>query len=124
MVYRGTIKGGGVVLPADVTLPDGTEVLVALPDQWAGSESGRAALRELTELGRRSGILLTEWPPYPTGSPTPGADAPSDRDGPVEEPRDYPIADFLSPIAYAWDEDIYVAEQAVRAYLNDSHAYH
>src|SRR5262245_43796446 len=71
MVYRGTIKGGVVVLPADVTLPDGTEVLVALPDQWAGSESGRAALRGSTEFSRRAGMSPTEWPPYPAGSPTP-----------------------------------------------------
>jgi hypothetical protein len=42
MVYRGTIKGGGVVLPADVTLPEGTEVLVALPAQRAESAAGLA----------------------------------------------------------------------------------
>jgi hypothetical protein len=124
MVYRGTIKGGGVVLPADVALPDGTEVLVALADQWAGSESGPAVLRESTELGRRAGISPTEWPSYPAGSPPSGADAPSGQAGPVEEPRDDPVADFLSPIEYAWDEDIYAAEEAVKAYLNDAHAHH
>lgn len=124
MVYRGTIKGGGVVLPADVTIPDGTEVLVALPDQGAGSESGPVALRKPTEPGRRAGISPTEWPSYAAGSPPPGADAPSGQHGPAEEPRDDPVADYLSPIEYAWDEDIYAAEEAVKAYLNDAHAYH
>jgi hypothetical protein len=124
MVYRGTIKGGGVVLPVDVALPDGTEVLVALPDQWAGSAFGHAALREATELGRRAGISPTEWSSYPSGSPTPGADAPSGQAGPVEEPRGDPVADYLSPIEYAWDENIYAAEEAVKAYLNDAHAHH
>jgi hypothetical protein len=124
MVYRGTIKGGGVVLPAGVSLPDGTEVLVALPNQGVGSESERAALRESTVFGRREGASPSEWPPDPAGHPQAGADGPSDEDGPVEEPHDYPVADFLSPLEYDWDEDIYAAEEAVRAYLNDSHAHH
>jgi hypothetical protein len=87
MVYRGTIKSGGVVaLPFGVTLPEGTEGLVA-------------------DLAQDADQL-----PQPVERP--------------EEPRGYPVADFLSPTEYAWDEDAYAAAEAVRAYLSDCHADH
>jgi hypothetical protein len=120
MVYRGTIKSGGVVLPADVTLPEGTEVLVALPDQRADSEAAPPIWEMWTELGRRAGTLPTDLAANPTRS----ADHPSGQDGPAEGPQSYPVADFLSPTEYAWNEDNYAAEVAVRAYLSDSHADH
>jgi hypothetical protein len=63
MVYRGTIKGGVVVLPADVTLPEGTEVLVALPDQRVEPAAGAAIWEKLTELGRWAETLPSDLPP-------------------------------------------------------------
>jgi hypothetical protein len=144
MVYRGMIKGGGVVLPAGVTLPEGTEVLVALPDQpdeavipGTSAQLGRRAGVEVAvskhfyslpgtsaELGRRVGRSPTDLPPVPAPDLAPGADHPP---GPVvrpEEPRGYPVAEFLSPTEYAWDEDLYAGEEAARAYLSDCHADH
>jgi hypothetical protein len=120
MVYRGMINDGVVVLPAGVTLPEGTEVLVALPDQPA-----EAVIRGTTaELGRRVGISPTNLPPVPVADRAQGADHPRGPAGRLEEPRGYPVADFLSPTEYAWDEDVYAAEEAVRAYLSDCHADH
>jgi hypothetical protein len=118
MVYRGTIRSGRVVLPADVTLPEGTEVLVALPDRRAESEAGSAIREKAPGLGRRPATSQ----PEPAAQSGPYADHPSRRGGPGEELRDYPVADFLSPTEYAWDGDVYAAEEAVRAYLDDSHA--
>jgi hypothetical protein len=36
----------------------------------------------------------------------------------------YPMAEFIRPTAFAWDEDFRVAEEAARAYLKNSHADH
>ncbi len=36
----------------------------------------------------------------------------------------YPVAEFIRPTAYVWDEDLFAAEEAVRTYLKDSHADH
>jgi len=63
MVYRGTIKSGVVVLPADVALPVGTEVLVALPYQPPDSAAGQAIWERLTELGRWAETLPSDLPP-------------------------------------------------------------
>jgi hypothetical protein len=122
MVYRGTIKDGGVVLPADVTLPEGTEVLVAVPDPRAEPAAGLAIRERLTEPGSRADASPSDLPPNPALKSAPCADQRSGQDGPAEEPRDYPVADFISPIGYDWNEDVYAAEEAVRAYLSDSHA--
>jgi hypothetical protein len=124
MVYRGTIKSGGGVLPADVTLPEGTEVLVALPDQRTDAVAAPPIWEMGTELGRRAGTFPTDLPTDLAANPTQSADHTSGQDGPVEEPQSYPVADFLSPTEYAWNGDIYAAEVAVRAYLSDSHADH
>ncbi len=120
MVYRGTIKGGGVVLPADVILPEGTEVLVALPEQ--GTEPG---VREWSaELRRWAQTSPTGLPSQPAATPAPRGDHPSGHGRPAEVPPGDHVTDFLSPAEYAWNADVYAAEQAVRAYLGDSHADH
>ena len=124
MVYRGTIKSGRVILPSDVTLPEGAEVLVSLPDEPPGPAAGSGIWQKLTELGQWAETLPTDLMPYPAANPAPCADHPSGQDGPAEEPRSHPVADFLSPIEYAWNDDVYAAEVAVRAYLSDSHADH
>ena len=42
-----------------------------------------------------------------------------------EEPlQEYPLADFVKQTEYAWDEDFFAAEEAVRRYLKESHADH
>jgi hypothetical protein len=38
--------------------------------------------------------------------------------------REYPTADFIKPTEYDWNIDKFIAEQAVREYLRDSHADH
>jgi hypothetical protein len=120
MVYRGMIKGGGVVLPVGVTLPEGTEVLVALPDQPV-----EAFIRGTSaEVGRRVGSSPANVPPVPAADLARGRDHTAGPAGRTEEPRGYPVADFLLPTEYAWDEDVYAAEEAVRAYLSDCHADH
>jgi hypothetical protein len=69
MVYRGTIKSGVVVLPADVTLPEGTEVLVALPDSPDEAAAQSPIWEKLTDLGRWAGrrhcrpTCHRTWPP-------------------------------------------------------------
>jgi hypothetical protein len=124
MVYRGTIKGGGVVLPVDVTLPEGTEVLVALPDHRAESVVGSVIRETSADFGRPAGMLPTDRLPDLAANPARGDDHLPRQQAPPEEPPSYPVADFLSPSVYAWDEDVYAAEEAVRAYLSDSHADH
>ena len=39
-----------------------------------------------------------------------------------EQPKDYPVADFLDPIEYTWSEAQYEAQSAAKRYLEDSHA--
>jgi len=43
---------------------------------------------------------------------------------PEEQPQEYPTAGFIKQTEYAWDEDFFAAEDAVRRYLKDSHADH
>jgi hypothetical protein len=43
---------------------------------------------------------------------------------PEERDREYPTADFIEPTKYDWSIDKFIAEQAVREYLRDSHANH
>jgi hypothetical protein len=63
MVYRGTIKSGVVILPADVTLPEGAEVFVSLADQPPGTTAGSGIWQKLTDLGRWAENLPTDMPP-------------------------------------------------------------
>ena len=48
--------------------------------------------------------------------------------GPVGQQRvavaSYAIAAFIQPLEYAWNEDFFAAEEALKVYLNDSHADH
>ena len=115
MVYRGMIKSGGVVaLPFGVTLPEGTEVLVALPDQPA-----EALIRD----GRRARPACRDFVHHL--QPVPAADL---RKTPIifrnrsNGPRSREA--IPSPISsrrpsMPWDQDVYAAEEAVRAYLSD-----
>ncbi len=71
MVYRGTIKSGRVILPSDVTLPEGAEVLVSLPDEPPGPAAGSGIWQKLTELGQWAETLPTDLMPYPAANPAP-----------------------------------------------------
>lgn len=62
MVYRGTIKGGVVILPADIALPEGAQVLVSLPDQPPGEGAESGIWQKLTELGRWAETVPTDLP--------------------------------------------------------------
>ena len=63
MTYRGTVKSGVVVLPADVTLPEGTEVMVTLPDLPPKPATEPTVWTRLSELGRWVETLPTDLPP-------------------------------------------------------------
>jgi hypothetical protein len=41
-----------------------------------------------------------------------------------EPSREYPTATFIDPIEYNWNLDLFIAKQAVRRYLKESHADH
>jgi hypothetical protein len=41
-----------------------------------------------------------------------------------EPSQEYPTATFIEPTEYDWNENIFKAEQAVRRYLEESHADH
>ena len=61
MIYRGTVKSGVVVLPADVTLPEGTEVEIVVTEGEPPTSSGIWA--RLAELGRWAETQPSELPP-------------------------------------------------------------
>ena len=71
-------------------------------------------------------------PTAPSGrdelEPTAGArNGDEEGESPAREQKpaeDYPIADWIEPIEYDWNLEIFKAEQAVRQYLKDSHADH
>ena len=62
MTYRGTVRSGVVILPANVALPEGTEVDIVVPE----SETTRAASgvwAKLADLGRWAETQPSELPP-------------------------------------------------------------
>jgi hypothetical protein len=64
VTYRGTVQSGVVVLPAGVTLPEGAEVVVTMPDASAPTPSEPPRLGDkLAELGRWAESLPTDLPP-------------------------------------------------------------
>ncbi len=64
MTYRGTVQSGVVVLPVGVTLPEGAEVVVTMPDAPAPGPSDPPRLGDkLADLGRWSESLPTDLPP-------------------------------------------------------------
>ena len=62
MVYRGRVKSGVVVLPADVTFPEGAEVLVTLAEQPPGPVAGPTIWDKLTELGQWAETFPSDLP--------------------------------------------------------------
>jgi hypothetical protein len=58
MTYRGTVRSNVVVLLADVTLPDGAEVVVS--DERSTSPAGRSIWEKLCDLGQWAETLPTD----------------------------------------------------------------
>ena len=64
MTYRGTVQSGVVVLPVGVTLSEGAEVVVTVPDASTSDTSESPRLGDkLAELGRWAESLPTDLPP-------------------------------------------------------------
>lgn len=63
MTYRGTIRGGVVVLPEGVDLPEGTEVEVSLPIERPEAPAKPTVWDKLSALGEWAETLPTDLPP-------------------------------------------------------------
>jgi hypothetical protein len=63
MTCRGTVRSGVVVLHDEVTLPEGTEVVVVLPDFEPAQPGEPSIWDKLSDLGRWAEDLPTDLPP-------------------------------------------------------------
>jgi hypothetical protein len=63
MTYRGTVRSGVVVLPADVALPEGAEVVVVVPEGEPTKVATTDVWMKLTDLGRWSETQPSDLPP-------------------------------------------------------------
>jgi len=111
-----TIQPGGRIEVVSGELPEGgqAEVIILVDEARTrrrfndGAGSGQGIIHPLVQAaGRSSG---------------------DERDArgwqPEEQLPEYPTAGFIKQTEYAWDEDFFAAEDAVRRYLKDSHADH
>jgi hypothetical protein len=62
MTYRGTVRGGMVELPAEVTLPDGTEVVIVV-SETATPRAESGIWGRLAALGRWAETQPSDLPP-------------------------------------------------------------
>lgn len=60
MTYRGTVRGGVIVLPADVALPEGAAVEVVVPDDTPTPTP--TIWSKLADLGRWAETQPTDLP--------------------------------------------------------------
>jgi virulence-associated protein VagC len=63
MTYRGTVRSGVVVLPTDVSLPEGAEVVVVVSEGDQATEKIPGIWAKLEALGRWAETLPTDLPP-------------------------------------------------------------
>jgi hypothetical protein len=63
MTYRGTVRSGVVVLPANVTLPEGVEVVVVVREEGPTKTAAAGVWSKLAELGRWAENLPSDLPP-------------------------------------------------------------
>ncbi len=63
MTYQGKVKSGVVVLPEDVTLPEGADVVVTFPDVAPVIPGEPSIWSKLSDLGRWAEDLPTDLPP-------------------------------------------------------------
>jgi hypothetical protein len=111
-----TIQPGGRVEVVSGELPEGQQAeVIILVDQ------SRPTRRSTDSIGAGQG-----GPPRDIQTADQPIDARRDVEGsePEELPQEYPTADFIKPTEYDWSLDIFAAEEAVRRYLEDSHADH
>jgi len=110
-----TIQPGGRVEVISDELPEGRQAeVIILVDQF------RPALRSPDPV--RGGQEPS--PDSQTADQPIGTRRDAERSKPEELPQEYPIADFIKPTEYDWNLDVFVADEAVRRYLEDSHADH
>lgn len=62
MTYRGTVKSGVVVLPDDVSLPEGADVVVTLPEAEPDQSGEPSIWTKLSDLGQWAEALPTDLP--------------------------------------------------------------
>ncbi len=62
MTYRGTVRSGVVVLPEDVTLPEGADVVVMLPEAEPAPSAEPSIWDKLSDLGRWAEDLPSDLP--------------------------------------------------------------
>jgi virulence-associated protein VagC len=63
MTYRGTVRSGVVVLPADVALPEGAEVVVVVPGDEPTEAPATGIWAKLADLGRWAETQPSDLPP-------------------------------------------------------------
>jgi hypothetical protein len=63
MTYRGTVRGGVVVLPDDVALPEGAEVVVVMPGGEPVTATAPGVWARLADLGRWAETQPSDLPP-------------------------------------------------------------
>jgi hypothetical protein len=110
-----TIQSGGRVEVISGELPEGHQAeVIILVDPSRETHRPIDPVRD--GLGPLSEIRATD-PSINTGHDA-GTSQPEGQD------QEYPTADFIEPTEYDWDINKFIAEQAVREYLRDSHADH
>jgi hypothetical protein len=68
MTYRGTVRSGVIVLPADVALPEGAEVVVVVPEAGPAGTAAAGVWDKLADLGRWAESQPTDLPPDLAGN--------------------------------------------------------
>jgi len=110
-----TIQPGGRIEVVSGELPEGrqAEVIILVSE-------GRSTRRLNDDIGAGQGLHADIQ--AADRSSRDERDAPGLQ--PEEQPQEYPTAGFIKQTEYAWDNDFFAAEDAVRRYLKDSHADH
>ncbi len=108
-----TIQPGGRVEVISDELPEGWQAeVIILVDP---SRSTRHATDPIG-AGRRPSLDI------PTADQSTGTRNDAGTSQTEGQPPEYPTAEFIKPTEYDWNIDKFIAEQAVREYLKDSHA--
>lgn len=63
MTHRGTVRSGVIVLPDDVALPEGTEVVIVVPEGGPTGTAGDGVWAKLADLGRWAESQPSDLPP-------------------------------------------------------------
>ena len=108
-----TIQPGGRVEVVSDELPEGRQAeVIILVDPSRSTRS--SADSNVASQGPPPDIQTAD-----RSNGTRGDSGTSQTEGQYQE---YPTADFIEPTEYDWNLNVFIAEQAVREYLKDSHA--